>query len=184
MRLYKTLLLAAAAFAALASSASATVVTAGTGWAVDVVDRAGFPSEGSLLTFTVASGTTDLFSLSDELVAGDVYTVSSVGGTSITTTSSTFGARVVDFPTGLGNTTFDAAWTNASYSHLQLTLGAGTYDLSVTGNGAGGLPAHFGYRLDVAAVPEPSTWAMIVLGFAGIGFLSYRRKGRGSFRLA
>ena len=28
----------------------------------------------------------------------------------------------------------------------------------------------------VGAVPEPSTWAMIILGFAGIGFLSYRRK--------
>lgn len=28
----------------------------------------------------------------------------------------------------------------------------------------------------VAAVPEPSTWAMIVLGFAGVGFIAYRRK--------
>ena len=27
-----------------------------------------------------------------------------------------------------------------------------------------------------AAVPEPSTWAMLLLGFAGIGFLAYRRK--------
>jgi hypothetical protein len=26
------------------------------------------------------------------------------------------------------------------------------------------------------AVPEPSTWAMMLLGFAGIGFLAYRRK--------
>jgi hypothetical protein len=29
---------------------------------------------------------------------------------------------------------------------------------------------------DVAAVPEPSTWAMMILGFAGIGFMAYRRK--------
>jgi hypothetical protein len=28
----------------------------------------------------------------------------------------------------------------------------------------------------VAAVPEPSTWAMMLLGFAGIGFATYRRK--------
>ena len=27
-----------------------------------------------------------------------------------------------------------------------------------------------------AAVPEPSTWAMMILGFAGVGFLAYRRK--------
>lgn len=25
-------------------------------------------------------------------------------------------------------------------------------------------------------VPEPSTWAMIILGFAGIGYLAYRRQ--------
>jgi PEP-CTERM motif-containing protein len=30
-----------------------------------------------------------------------------------------------------------------------------------------------------AAVPEPSTWAMMILGFMGVGFLAYRRKGRG-----
>jgi len=28
----------------------------------------------------------------------------------------------------------------------------------------------------VAAVPEPSTWAMMLLGFAGVGFAAYRRK--------
>jgi hypothetical protein len=30
----------------------------------------------------------------------------------------------------------------------------------------------------VAAVPEPSTWAMMLLGFAGIGFMAYRRKSK------
>ena len=28
----------------------------------------------------------------------------------------------------------------------------------------------------VSAVPEPSTWAMMILGFAGVGFMSYRRR--------
>jgi len=28
------------------------------------------------------------------------------------------------------------------------------------------------------AVPEPSTWAMMLLGFAGIGFIGYRRKSK------
>ena len=27
----------------------------------------------------------------------------------------------------------------------------------------------------IAAVPEPSTWAMMLLGFCGLGFLAYRR---------
>ena len=28
----------------------------------------------------------------------------------------------------------------------------------------------------LTAVPEPSTWAMMVLGFAGVGFMTYRRR--------
>lgn len=28
------------------------------------------------------------------------------------------------------------------------------------------------------AVPEPSTWAMMILGFGGIGFMTYRRRSR------
>jgi hypothetical protein len=36
-----------------------------------------------------------------------------------------------------------------------------------------------------AATPEPSTWAMMILGFAGIGFMAYRRKQNGqTLRLA
>jgi len=29
-----------------------------------------------------------------------------------------------------------------------------------------------------SAVPEPSTWAMMILGFAGVGFTAYRRKSK------
>jgi hypothetical protein len=36
----------------------------------------------------------------------------------------------------------------------------------------------------IAAVPEPSTWAMMILGFAGVGFMAYRRKNQPSFRAA
>jgi hypothetical protein len=35
----------------------------------------------------------------------------------------------------------------------------------------------------VGAVPEPSTWAMMILGFVGVGFMAYRRRGQPSFRL-
>ena len=34
------------------------------------------------------------------------------------------------------------------------------------------------------AVPEPSTWAMMILGFVGVGFMAYRRKNTSAFRLA
>jgi outer membrane lipase/esterase len=38
---------------------------------------------------------------------------------------------------------------------------------------------------EITGVPEPSTWAMMILGFAGIGFMAYRRKQNGpALRLA
>jgi len=36
----------------------------------------------------------------------------------------------------------------------------------------------------VSAVPEASTWAMMLFGFAGVGFLAYRRRPQAAFRLA
>ena len=32
----------------------------------------------------------------------------------------------------------------------------------------------------VGAVPEPTTWAMMLIGFAGVGFIAYRRRNQGS----
>jgi hypothetical protein len=34
------------------------------------------------------------------------------------------------------------------------------------------------------AVPELSTWAMMILGFAGIGFMVYRRNSKPALRAA
>jgi hypothetical protein len=36
----------------------------------------------------------------------------------------------------------------------------------------------------VAGVPEPSTWAMMLLGFAGLGFMAYRRKSKPALMVA
>jgi hypothetical protein len=50
---------------------------------------------------------------------------------------------------------------------------------------AGANPVDFVLTPEIAAaVPEPSTWAMMVLGFAGIGFMAYRRKSKPALRLA
>jgi hypothetical protein len=37
---------------------------------------------------------------------------------------------------------------------------------------------------NIGGVPEPSTWAMMILGFAGVGFMAYRRKLKPAFRFA
>jgi hypothetical protein len=31
---------------------------------------------------------------------------------------------------------------------------------------------------NISAVPEPSTWAMMILGFTGVGFMAYRRQSK------
>ena len=51
----------------------------------------------------------------------------------------------------------------------------GTFQLSSIASGPATLTISA-----VAAVPEPSTWAMMVLGFAGVGFMAYRRKRTGN----
>jgi hypothetical protein len=33
----------------------------------------------------------------------------------------------------------------------------------------------------MAAVPEPGTWAMMLLGFGAIGFSMRRRRGKGAY---
>jgi hypothetical protein len=40
--------------------------------------------------------------------------------------------------------------------------------------------ADFTFETAAPPVPEPSTWAMMILGFAGVGFMAYRRKRSGS----
>jgi hypothetical protein len=48
---------------------------------------------------------------------------------------------------------------------------------SLTEEGSNGLA---GTWVIAAPVPEASTWAMMILGFFGIGFMAYRRKQNGS----
>lgn len=70
--------------------------------------------------------------------------------------------------------------TGNSSSHLQIfsvSSGGNDYQISYypgTGfNGSGSMTASAGV---VAAVPEASTWIMMILGFCGLGLLAGRRK--------
>ena len=58
-------------------------------------------------------------------------------------------------------------------------VGFDTLDFVITDTGP-----PLAFRFEVAAVPEPSTWAMLILGFAGLGFMAYRRKNSPTFRFA
>jgi hypothetical protein len=90
---------------------------------------------------------------------------------------------MVDINWGAGSGTFN------DVNHVLDTLG---YDFAADGSNES-----FNWRLidsacsgpdcggTIGSVPEPSTWAMMILGFAGVGFMAYRRKQNGpAFRAA
>jgi hypothetical protein len=60
------------------------------------------------------------------------------------------------------------------YSFTAPTSGSYTVAASVANAFDNMLSSELRIDAAVAAVPEPSTWAMLMLGFAGLGFASYR----------
>ena len=60
--------------------------------------------------------------------------------------------------------------TTAGYASTECGLGFCDSIVAILGQGIA----------EVAAVPEPSTWAMMILGFFGVGFMAYRRKQNGA----
>ena len=84
-----------------------------------------------------------------------------------------FTALTVTPITGSGSITY-AGPPTAAITLLPGSLGAGSYRLSFSGNSpfGGTESGNLTFRL---AVPEPGTWAMMLLGFAGIGFAMRRR---------
>jgi hypothetical protein len=142
------------------------------------------------VTYTVSGGASAPIYLyaSDTGFTGGTGFNMHIGGTqsSGSTLASLFG--------GNSNTSLDVSqldstlgpFTTASYSgstSFPFTSSANPFSLSlgvaiITNGGT------TTGDLAVSAVPEPSTWAMMILGFAGIGFMAYRRKVKTGFRLA
>lgn len=68
--------------------------------------------------------------------------------------------------------------SNAFWSYSLDTSGTGVAtEYSISPFGVFPNDAQGAYQMAVTgAVPEPSTWAMMIIGFAGVGFAAYRRK--------
>jgi hypothetical protein len=110
--------------------------------------------------------------------------------------STDFLLKVTFTAPGSGNTTFDATLTGSviflvggtvtiDFGPAQtVSYNGGSFkllvdDINLTArNTSDPITGHV-----IAAVPEPSTWAMMILGFTGVGFLAYRRRNQVALRI-
>jgi len=167
-----TFLTAMATVCLVAAPAAALTLTPDTGWSDDLLVFPSGPTVGSPIDFTVDVASS--FKLTDCCVAGDTYRLFSSG--SLLATSSYYGGAPL--PQYSGNSFYEAFWESPAYSKIDYLIGPGTYSFIVVGDGAAGVPASLGLRVDTvvtAAVPEPSTWAMMIGGFGLIGGTLRRR---------
>jgi hypothetical protein len=112
---------------------------------------------------------------------------------------------VSSFPLGVTSGAFDLTFDTSSattFNSFFVTANGGTaasaFDALLAGLQAG--EAYFDIHtndnndppnrqdirgfLQASSVPEPSTWAMMILGFAGIGFMAYQRKNKMALKAA
>lgn len=155
----KIAFVAAAILAAFSMTTSAAVLPVNGGWQFDELDVAGDPTQQS--PWTVTFTTVGKLWVLDGFIVGDTFTVSGdlAGVTSF-------------YAGGPLHPTLDPfeEWFGAGWGKLEIAgIAPGTYTFSITGDGAGGLPA----GLWVAAttdvgVPEPATLGLVCLGLAGM----------------
>jgi hypothetical protein len=125
------------------------------GFALDIT----FSAPQNAISFAFATG--DIFGLN----GGDKVTVTANDGTTITV-----GAGVPN---------------SFLYPEGKVTLNdRGSFtSVVITASDAVG-PQSLAIGNLTSSVPEPSTWAMLILGFCGLGFMAYRRKSKATLLAA
>jgi PEP-CTERM motif len=156
--------------AGLTFDASGPLPTNGIIWpdAAEIITGAA----GSVDLYTGASGPTSMGSGAESLgntASGDQFGVGDSTGTII-----------IFVPAGYDGTSLSgtATFDNTTLAMLGLSPGTYTYTWSAAVT-PGVVPGDGNLTVNVSSVvPEPSTWAMMLAGFAGLGFLGYRRTAK------
>jgi hypothetical protein len=132
----------------------------------------------------------------------DLGTITLLGTKNVDPTASDFFLKVTFTIPGAGSSTFDATIdgkiNNGGNGFLTFDFGGaqtvtyagGSFSLLINDlvfKGSDPISQHLTGSISnaiVTPVPEASTWAMMILGFAGVGFMAYRRRNNASFRAA
>ena len=186
----------------LASAAVAALLTGPTAAATYIYDISGYNPEGmGAVTGTVdltvsggvaTAGTVTLSGgvLSPSPVSFDLVTANAYGYPNNPPGSFTgwragdgtdwFGANT-NYPIDGNGLVFESgAWdTHGTYVFGLYSDGSGGYEAALFGPGGKDNPNNYytyGDAITLTAAPEPSTWAMLGLGFAGLAFAGYRKR--------
>jgi hypothetical protein len=127
----------------------------------------------------------EIFGLNDNglgQTATSLLIVSSPDGITDTVFNNHF-SGTFDVSGGIITGVHDVGYRDAAGDQIHLNVGTNHENVLVTAPPAYLATSNIGGFSGVtygavSAVPEPSTWAMMILGFCGFGFMAYRRKNR------
>ncbi len=101
------------------------------------------------------------------------FTQANITSVSWTLNSSTYAVDALDLSAIKGDLTCSMNCSNSSLSLSETSYSVANRSCSANScSQLPGYPNSISFRL--TAVPEPSTWAMMLAGFAGLGFAGYR----------
>jgi hypothetical protein len=155
----------------------------------------GFPGAGQFnngTEFQTYGGTAFQPAIPNPLISasltinGDTFTTSGLLESFLDTRNSNFIALAEVFPSDFNHVFFNQLATNDPNAPFPTSINS---SFTYTNPGNAGNQSSFTLEGDsltlfsntvtfTDAVPEPSTWAMMILGFASIGFMAYRRKSK------